>query len=192
MLELANMNRAWFRAYISNGGNELALDAKPNTHDPTKFRQGTFDAGNYFGAFSGDFLVGDPANPTRYEKILVGFKPDDDAHARPSIAQGLPGGAIDIFCQTPGRVDDAGMVRSLRLTSRYVELFGHKLATRNADGTITWHVGAGVAAGRQYHEGGQFVTVYQNDGHVVEYDMRTTPWTPLWSNWTGLLKPLPW
>ena len=57
-------------------------------------------------------------------------------------------------------------------------------------------------AGRFYHEGGRFCTVYQNDGHVVEYDIRDAagnlrpesewPQCVVWTNWRGLVRPLPW
>ena len=53
-----------------------------------------------------------------------------------------------------------------------------------------------AASGRMYHEGGRFVTIYGDDGHVVTYDMHRTSdepqWNPVWSSWHGLLRPLPW
>lgn len=45
---------------------------------------------------------------------------------------------------------------------------------------------------RIYHEGGVFVTIYQDDGHIVTYDMRTDPWRALWGNWEGNIVQPPW
>ena len=51
-------------------------------------------------------------------------------------------------------------------------------------------------SGRFYHEGGRFVTTYQDDGQVVTRDTHGTAdesqWEPVWSSWAGILKPLPW
>lgn len=51
-------------------------------------------------------------------------------------------------------------------------------------------------ATRFYHQGGRFVTNYQDDGHIVTLDMGGTAdesqWVPVWSSWHGLLRPLPW
>ena len=56
--------------------------------------------------------------------------------------------------------------------------------------------------GRFYHEGDRFCTVYQDDGHVVEYEIRDADGTlrpesewkyfVVWTNWHGLVRPLPW
>lgn len=56
--------------------------------------------------------------------------------------------------------------------------------------------------GRFYHEGGRFCTVYQADGHVVQYEIADkdgnlrpeSEWAQnvVWTNWHGLVRPLPW
>lgn len=56
--------------------------------------------------------------------------------------------------------------------------------------------------GRYYHEGGRFCTIFQADGHIVEYEIRDgqgnlrpeSTWTQyvVWTNWHGLVRPLPW
>lgn len=170
---ILEFGRAWFRASDSPEANELCLDAKPHTMDPTKVRQGTFDPGNYFGAFSGDFLVGDPENPTRYEKVLVALKPDDDSAVR-QFWETHPGGVFEVFTQAAGTSDDAHMIRALRISAMYVELFGHRLITRHPDGSVTWHLGegGGSPASRFYSDDGRYCFNVQGDdgGKIVQYD----------------------
>lgn len=62
--------------------------------------------------------------------------------------------------------------------------------------------GSGATGGRFYHEGGRFATVYQADGHVVQYEIQDangnlrpeSEWHQhvVWTNWHGLVRPLPW
>lgn len=209
---ILEMPRAWFRGHAGEGGNELFLDAKPDTGDPVKVRQGTFDKGLHFGALSGDLLSGNPDEPRRAEKVLVGLLPDDDSAVRHWIDDEMPGGVFQVGTQKAGTDDDAGMIRTLRLSARYAELYGQRLATRHEDGRVEWHLGGGGSSAgpsnRFYHEplpNGlvPFVTIHQRDGHVVLYqivsDDGRTPipeaeWGAhaVWSNLHGQLKPWPW
>lgn len=176
---LLEMPRAWFRGHTGDGGNELFLDAKPDTRDPVKVRQGTFDPGNYFGALSGDFLSGNPDEPRRAEKVLVGLLPDDDSAVRHWIEDGMPGGVFQVATQKAGTDDDAGMIRGLRISARYAEVYGVRLATRHDDGRVEWHVGGGGGSGVAHElrsKNGRFVMPLQEtDGNFVIYDTTKGP-----------------
>ena len=165
---IIEMGRAWFRAGASALSNETFLDAKPNTYDPVKHRMGTFDRGNYYGAFSGDLLAGDFAEPVRYEKVLIGLKPDDDPE---SIHAMEPGGSFEVRCQQPNSREDATMSPpGLRVTSRHVELFGRKVATRQNDGNVTFMFGGGGSVGDSLTSSdGRYKLVMQGDGNLVIY-----------------------
>ena len=78
-ITILEMARAWFQGDAGPGGNELFLDAKPGTDDPTKFRQGNHTPGLIFGVQSGDFLQDRGPNdpPRRLEKVLVTTGPND-------------------------------------------------------------------------------------------------------------------
>ena len=189
---LEEMARAWFRKAAHEGGNELMLDGKPGTNDPTKFRQGTYDAGGYFGAFSGDWLKqgvrsDTPLGTERYEKVLVSLKPDDDPEARPFLND-QPGGAFEIRCQKPGTTEDRDNIFGLRTTWQHHEIFGHKVATRHPDGSVTWHRGIGGGAASQtrfYSDDRRYCFNVQGDGggKIVQYDTHgsadETTWTPV-------------
>lgn len=180
---IVEMGRAWFRYGTHAGANETCLDAKPGTHDPTKHRQGTSDPGNYFGAFSGDFLG---PEDVRYEKVLVGLKPDDDA---PQVYSTQPGGSFEVSCQRPGTTDDRDMVRGLRVTSRYIELFGRRLI-EVLEGEPRWLIGGGQPD-RMLSGNGRWMTVQQGDGNFVTYDLSRgapRPETAVWSAWTGRIR----
>lgn len=164
---IVEMARAWFRYDNRSGGNEIFLDGKPNTNDPTKIRQGTFDASTWLGGFSGDFLTGDPANPRRAEKVLVGLKLESD------------GGCLEVFCQRPNTDDDANMIRIMRISNGGIEFFGRKIA--DSGGLI----GGGTAGGRFYSPSGRWLWNYQDDGSVVLYDTHNSTnegtWTAKWA-----------
>lgn len=63
---------------------------------------------------------------------------------------------------------------------------------------VVFHRGsrAPSSSARIVHEGGRFVTIHQNDGHIVTLDTNNSAdeatWEPVWSNWGGLIKALPW
>ena len=181
---LIEMGRAWFRADTSSNGNETMLDAKPNTNDPTKHRQGTYDRRNYFGAFSGDFLVGNSDQPTRLERVLIGLKPDDDPLARAALDTDHPGGAYEVSCQRPGTSDDPNMVNGLRVTSRFVELHGVKIVERTLGGTTVLIGGTGGASRDLLTSSdGRFTLIMQTDGNLVIY--RNADGVPLWASNTN-------
>src|SRR3990167_4194360 len=96
-----------------NGTNEVTVDAKVD--DPAKIRLGSWLSG-YFGAISGDRLAAHPTtteSPTRYEKVLIALKEDEDA------PKGSNGGCVEIFLQRPNTADDKNMIRVLTLTTNY-------------------------------------------------------------------------
>ena len=176
---IKELGRANFHAAEGPSGNELYLDAKPDTNDPTKFRQGTFDFGNYFGAFSGDFLEGPTDNPVRYEKVLVSLKPDDDSG---NIGTNHSAGCLEVYLMPKDSTEDSDMVRVLRLTTKYIEFYGRKIAT--PDGFLCG--GSGQNSPRFHHEGGAYVTIYQSDGNIVTYNKHSTTneaqWSPIWAS----------
>jgi len=206
---ILDMGRAWFRGDVSAAGNEVYLDAKPGTEDPVGYRGGNFTPGLYFRKDSGDLLApknpDDPpdAEPRRLEKVMVGYGPEDDSDVAHWIAEGKPGGSWNLSCQRPGTEDDGNMIRVIRATSRYLEFFGRKICRRNADGSWEWLMGGAASTpGRFYHEGGTFCTIYQRDGHVVQYKIVDAAGNPLpetewpnnvcWTNQQGVVRPLPW
>ena len=165
---IVDMGRAWFRAGDSPGSNETFLDAKPDTRDPVKHRMGTFDKGNYYGAFSGDLLVGNPEEPTRLEKVLVGLKPDDDPESREVMEHG---GSFEVRCQRPNTREDGTMSPpGLRVTSRWIELFGKKVARRNDDGSVDISAFPSSAnTDTIYSQNRNYELRMQNDGNLVIY-----------------------
>jgi hypothetical protein len=161
--------------------NELGLDGKPGANDPTKFRQGTFDPGVSFGCFSGDLLSGDPEKPRRDERVLVQLKPDDTTEeARAAIAAGKPGGMFEVYITRPGGDSDDDQICILRVNSAGVEIHGQP---------TTPPVTNPAGAPRVYHEGGQYVTIYQNDGNIVTYftngSADESTWVATWSSFGG-------
>ncbi|MCG3776342.1 MAG: hypothetical protein JW395_3196 [Nitrospira sp.] len=159
--------------YLEFEGNELYVCSKPGIDDPPKVRL-LSDAGD--GCLS--------INKRRFdgvqlEKVLIIGKDD------PSLG----GGVIDTHLQSDGTADDAGMKRaSTQSLKNGLELFGVQPVPSTT--------------GRFYHEGGYFCTIYQRDGHVVQYEikdkagnLRLEPeWGKfvVWTNWHGLVRPLPW
>lgn len=179
---------ATFHAADHPQGNELFLDGAEGSNDPVKFRFGTFDVGNYFTALSGDVLQWVNGQLRRLEKVFIALKP---AHNGVGA-----GGCIETYCQRDNTDDDANMVRAMRVTATEVEVFGRRLATLQPDGSFAWHVGAPTQSARFFSPNGRYCWNYQNDGHQVQYDTHNSSneatWTPVWSNWNGLMKPLPW
>src|SRR3990167_1183370 len=189
-ITILEMARAWFQGDAGPGGNELFLDAKPGTDDPTKFRQGNHPPGLLFGAMSGDFLQergNDP--PRRLEKVLVTMGPNDAEAVRHWIAEGKPGGRWKIAVQRAGTEDDENMIPVLDCTEGYIEVFGRKVALRGANGDFTWLMGTGNQPDRMVDPTGRFVTIQQGDGNFVTYDAQKGPIgssdAAVWSAWFG-------
>jgi len=186
-ITILEMARAWFQGDAGPGGNELFLDAKPGTDDPTKFRQGNHTPGLIFGVQSGDFLQDRGPNdpPRRLEKVLVTTGPNDAETVRHWIAEGKPGGRWKIAVQRAGTEDDANMIPVLDCTEGYVEVFGRKVALRGANGDFTWLMGGAgavvsflrspnAAYELELQDDGNFVIYHEAAGHTPIFDSFST------------------
>lgn len=166
-----------------NNGNETIQDSKFS--DASKFRVGSpYEKGQSGGggALSFDIIGGMPprkdgtAPPTRVEVVGIGG----------AVTQ-QGGGELGIWVTKPGTwsdIDDAAQQKVAEFRGDQIE-FKVPISAPNLSGSD----GGGK---RVYHEGGKFVTIYQDDGHVVTYDMRKDPWKALWGNWEGNIVPPPW
>lgn len=156
----------------NNDGNETIQDAK--NADAAKFRVGSPHVPGQSGgggAVSFDVIEGSGETARRKEVAVVvgGFNGQQ--------------GEIGI-CVWNGQepFGDATQIKVMEIRGNEIEF---KVPVKGLSASS-------AAAGRFYHEGGRFVTIYQDDGHVVTYDMHTNPWRAMWSSWSGLLVPLPW
>ena len=159
--------------YLDFDGNELTVGSKID--DPPKIRMTNPAPGGSYGCISGNRTR---ADGSQLEKVLLILKPDDA-----SAGQQHEGGSYDFFAQLAGTEDDAGMVRVKTLTTQFEE-------------TYVPVIGTPVGGSRFYSPNGRYCWNYQNDGHQVQYDTHNSTdestWTAVWSNWFGLLRPLPW
>lgn len=175
--------------------NEYGMDQKSDGQgnatwdDPVKLRFGAWKRpdNHYMFAISGDVLTGPDDNPRRAEKLFIGVKLD-------------PNPCLEIYAQrTRDTEEDADMLCVLRIGSEGIEL-----DPKHAGGMVAKGFGNtgnnGAQGGRFYHEGGKFCTIFQNDGHIVEYKivdgagnpLPENQWVAVWSNWNGIMTPLPW
>lgn len=161
--------------YLDFDGNELTIGSKVD--DPPKLRMTSPTPGGSYGCISGNRTRADGA---QLEKVLLILKPDDA-----SIGQPHEGGAYDFFAQEAGTEDDQGMKRVKVLTSQFEENYVPQVGDPAPSGDA-----------RFFSPNGRYCWNYQNDGHQVQYDTHNSPneseWEAVWSNWHGLLKPLPW
>lgn len=112
-------------------GNELQFDQKKAAEpDALKLRFGVWDARN-IAAICLDMLSGDDANPTRYEKVQLQLKIDDNF----PLAQ--QAGAVEILTQEPDSVEDSGMKHRLSVGAKRIEVNGVPLGSSAApDGSL--------------------------------------------------------
>ena len=181
--------------------------------DPWKIRGGSRGPGGGGALFSVNYIRSDG----RGEEIgFFGFNLDDDvtidANYNPSDLRGKA-----VLNIRPHKDTDSQPV-TIWSQYRSQERFGFKtfyMAAVKMLGSLWIHTpsggdatpycgavtgnsggGSGSTGGRFYHEGGGYVTIYQNDGHVVTLKTYNTndesKWEPVWSSWHGLLKSLPW
>ena len=146
--------------------NEIALDQKhpdtipPQGRDPVKFRMGSWSE-DIFGWFSGDRLEGDRTQPTRREKL--GLKLVKDPGDR---------NVFSVSLQRPNTTDDANMVRVVEMYHNEIKFL------------VPTNLGASNTPSFLRSQNGAFEVHQQGDGNLVLYDVRTSPWIPLWASGT--------
>lgn len=132
--------------------------------------------------------VGSPSGPGSGGggKVSYDVLPDGPGGPKREIASMMAGEGSQgaewklILLKKDGQTVDADQVTVMEATAQGVEF---KVPVKGA---------SAFDGKRIYHEGGIFVTIYQDDGHIVTYDMRVDPWRPLWGNWEGAIVPPPW
>lgn len=146
--------------------NEFSIDGKPDTHDPVKLRFGAWqsDRSGYLGILSFDLLSGDPDAPRRSERGFIGLAMDPE----PTLY-------IHLQTGTTGE-DDSTMKKVATVTARGIEFH---VPVRGMAGTNP------APPSILRAPGGQTELHMQGDGNLVTYDVRTNPWTPLWSSMQG-------
>ena len=157
-------------ALVQKGTSEAGQPATPTWNDPVKLRLGAFAPTNYYGAISGDRLVGDKDWPRRYEKTLIAFKEDAEFSGearRPMIQLQIQRGA-DTF-------EDKDMVKALSLTAGYA-LFHVPLYAPN--------IGAGAGPPSHLTAGAYEMHLQATDGNFVVYERVGEAMCPRWAaNW---------
>lgn len=164
------------------GQNEVEIVS--TVEDPPKLRLGAPVGPNSrsLGCISGDARNGEG----RVELTLMQFKQAED---------GTKGGEFYLGLNRDDRSEDNSMVDVVTATVKDGFHFRVPVYAPNL-------TGSGAAGGRFYHEGGRFCTVYQADGHIVQYEIADKDGNPrpenewsnfvVWTNWHGLVRPLPW
>lgn len=176
--------------YIELQNNEVTLAS--TVEDPPKVRQASPAGG--LGALSFNRLRLDGGQD---ELVLIQGKQREDFRAD---GEHNLSGELSLHLRNhraPGD-EDAQMLRALIVTSDAWEFYaGGRLVLRlDAAGAhpalpVPTAPSSATQAPRIVHEGGQFVTIYQNDGHIVTYHTKGSPdestWRPIWSSWFGRL-----
>jgi len=168
---IALLEQGFFRAYA----NEIALDTKASFRDPVKFRGGAWWPDSWLVIIGGDYLQGNESNPRRGERGFFGIRHDDD-YPKESLAQ-----EFALFLTDPDRDGDQYQRNVLRVTTRYMELFGRRVSFDG--GTLRSY----LAAGRwELH-------VQESDGNFVLYEdvqgTKCARWAISWlpHNGTGFI-----
>jgi hypothetical protein len=132
--------------------------------------------GRGLGAFSWNVIHGTNPDSSQDEHVLVQGKRTDHGGGEFYLGLKRPGGGSD----------DESMVTVLEVT--HEGGFDFRLPIR-APGLGTSPAPGGGNSPRFHHEGGGFVTIYQNDGNIATYDKHGTEdesrWTPVWSSFGG-------
>ena len=164
---IKDLLQGWFRGYR----NEVALDTKPEFHDPVKYRGGAWWTDSWLVLVGGDLLSGDPNDPRRNERGIFGIR-HNDSYPKADNAQ-----EFAVIITDPGQEGDEYQRCVLRLTSSFLELFGRKV---NLDSITT------APTGRFYSPNRQWCWNYQDDGSVVLYDTHNNPDETTWTAKYGL------
>ena len=142
----------WLRAYR----NEVALDTRPEFHDPAKLRMGAWWTDSYLAIVSGDLLTGDPARPRRDERGFFGIR-HNDSYPKDANAQEFVINLTDPGCSG----QDPCQKTRLRLTTEFLELFGRRV-----------HLDGGGSAPRSFLQAGRFeLHLQESDGNFVLYEV---------------------
>lgn len=178
-----------------HGGNELREDAKDL--DAAKVRVGSRLAPGVHGgggAYSFDCLDLDASDPT-----------DDDIKAARRVEAAVLTGSFN------GRTGEVGLsvwngrdlsdIRDAdqkKVFEATPDLFEVKVPVKFSGGVVGGSGGGGNDDSAFTSPNGRFRTQFQDDGHMVTYDTYDPQWASdpvacaVWSNWMGMLRPLPW
>ena len=154
----------WFRARM----NEVFLDTKPAFRDPVKYRGGAWHPDSWLVIVGGDLLTGSESDPRRNERGFFGVRHDDDFPKADNAQE------FAIYLTTPNQEGDTHQRCALRLTSRYLEVWGRRLDP-----------GGQPRVTRFYTDGGKFCVNWQDDTGTptgIVYRVNGTDeatWTPV-------------
>lgn len=163
------------RGKIYADGNELFVEDKVAGGDPVAL--GFHSVNETIGKLSPRMRVGGSWK----EVGFVNFKRDERGRTDPAHRDALE---IEVWTHIPGRgFEDPD----------YERMFGIR-----HDGVVFYKGSSAGVVHQAWSPNMRFLTNWQDDGHIVQYDtadprFATDPGAAaVWSNWHGLLRPLPW
>lgn len=110
--------------------DETFLVPRKSFVDASKHRLGAWlrHPFGWLGGYSFNVFDGDEADPTQYEKALIGVRHDDD------FPKDVEAFEVIVLLHGPGARGDMGRRQEvLRITSQYVEVFGRKVFVQEGD-----------------------------------------------------------
>lgn len=179
--------------WLRGGKNEVFLDAKQSFDDPVKYRGGAWSPAGWLVIVSGDVLSGDDADPRRNERGFFGIRHDDDFPKTQNAQE------FALYLTAPNLEGDAAQRCALRLTSRYLEVWGQRMPIPTAPGwpsPVVPPPSPHERVTRLWSGDGRYCWNTQSDdgGKIVQYDTwqpgTSTPepdearWRPV-AQWRG-------
>ena len=165
-------------------GNEESVGSKEN--DPCKLRLTTpiYPDGGGGGVVSFNASRNPGTIQDGHNQLEMGFLRVEQSESVRG-QQGNLRGELNVFLNDGSGEGDAAMVRAFALECDRITKIHPNLvqSLRNVLGID----GSGPAGSPDHMTSpqGRFQTHQQEDGNFVTYDTSTTPWTAVWSAWTG-------